>query len=108
MQEVIKVNIEDANGELVVRTGPATENFRVRKGIEISGTIGVPLAHLEKPTYTNFGFNDDFSKEALMAGKSDVIEESFLTIDRNKMQIAFIENAGKDCESRYTGSLSLD
>lgn len=107
MSEVNKVFIDakDGRNEVIWRTGAAPDNFKVRKSIFVTGTIGVPLAHLDKSTVTEVG---DGELEHLKKGKSNVVEESYLLIDRDKMDIVFVEFAGRDYESKYTGKLSFD
>lgn len=102
MKTNLKLALGDAN-EVIWREGAAPENFKVRKGIKVQGTIGVPLVHLAKETITE---HED-SVEELKPGRPNVIDESYLTIDRDKMEIVFVEFAGKEYESRYIGKLSF-
>lgn len=99
-----KIIVNAKDGELIVRTGEAKPNFKVRKGIDVSGNIEVPLRHLEKLTATEL----DDDAIVLQSGKESIIIESYLTVDRDAMQIGFKENAGKEYESRYLGTLALD
>lgn len=100
MNSNLKLAIGDAK-EVIWREGAAPENFKVRKGITVEGTIGVPLVHLAKETVTELA---DLTEE-LKPGKPNVIDESYLTIDRDKMEIVFVEFGGKEYESRYIGRL---
>ena len=100
-----KVEIKSSNPELIIRHGVAPENFKVRKPISIAGTIGLPLAHLSQGTLTELS---DSQVRTLSVGSIITIEESYLIIDRDKMFIEFVENAGKEYESRYNGKLSLN
>lgn len=105
MENNIKLEILGDNKELILRTGDAPDNFKVRKGIRVSGTIGLPLAHLEKITSTLF---ESQHRLFLSPGDMMVVDESYLTIDRDKMVIVFVEQAGKEFESSYTGKLAFD
>lgn len=98
--EQVKINVEPVDGELVLRTGKATENFKVRKPIQIVGTIGIALSQLSKKSTTML------EDEALSL--ESYIDESYLTVDRDAMIIEFVENAGKDYESVYSGKLTFD
>lgn len=114
MEKELKLSVENGVKELIVWHGDAKPNFKVRKPIKISGTIGLPLAHLTQVTATQLDYLQDSKEVDLLAvkmlqpGTLSVIEESYLTIDRDKMVIAFVENAGKEYESTYTGALTLN
>lgn len=99
----MNVTLGGDNNEIIWREGAAPENFKVRKGLTVTGTIGVPLVHLAKETLTQLA--DD--RETLSPGENNVINESYLTVDRDKMEIVFVEFAGKEYESRYIGRLVL-
>lgn len=99
----MNVTLGGDNNEIIWREGAAPENFKVRKGLTVTGTIGVPLVHLAKETLTQLA--DDW--ETLSPGEINVINESYLTVDRDKMEIVFVEFAGKEYESRYIGRLVL-
>lgn len=103
----LELKVSEGTQELVLRTGEAPVNFKVRKGIEVFGTIGVPLAHLEKNTLTATGSESFGDIEILEPGDNNVIDESYLTVDRELMKIVFRENAGKDYESIYEGKLEF-
>lgn len=102
--ERFKLELNSQMQELVIREGAAPDNFKVRKPIVIDGNIEVPYQHLEKQSSTIICELGQIQIQSL----SDVIDESFLTIDAEYMQIKFIENAGKDYESIYTGKLEFD
>lgn len=100
----LNVTLGGDNNEIIWREGTAPENFKVRKGLKVEGTITVPLRHLEKETLTEREFGTDYLKPQ----SKDVINESYLTVDRDKMAIEFVEFAGKEHESRYIGKLVLN
>lgn len=100
----LEVKVSSENPELIIRQGEAPENFKVRKGIIIGGTIDLPLAHLSKTSVTQLNEEDGFF---VKPGEDQSVYESYLTIDRDKMTIELVENAGKEYESKYSGSLKL-
>lgn len=102
--ERFKLQLNEGMEELIIREGVAPDNFKVRKPIVIEGNIEVPYRHLEKSSVTIIQEQGALSVSRL----ESVIDESFLTIDAEFMQIKFIENAGKDYESIYTGKLEFD
>jgi len=101
-----KLNLKVLKGckELIIRQGNAPENFEERKQILVVGNIDVPYVHLSKPSKTLIS-----EQELLMfRNLDDVIHESYLQIDIDKMCIKFHENAGKEYQSIYSGSLKMD
>jgi hypothetical protein len=102
--EKIEIKASEGTHEIIVREGKASENFKVRKAINISGTIGLPLAHLEKESETIVNILD----KVIELKSTNIITESYLLIDRDLMAIEFVENAGKEYESRYEGKLKLN
>lgn len=107
--EKLEIKVESGVQELKLIKGDALPNFKPRKGIVIVGVIGLPLAHLEKPSITRRHFmNETRMASALEKGKLSVINESFLVIDREEMIIEFIEHAGLEIQSNYKGCLSLN
>ncbi len=97
--------IESKDGEIIVRTGEAPENFKVRQSITVSGQIDLPFQHLSKHTYTE---RDYCELKNLDSENDDVIKISYLTIDRDQMVIVFREHAGLEYESNYTGKLLIN
>lgn len=100
VNEKINITLQEGQKEVIVRQGAALPPFKVRDGIEVFGTISVPKEHLTKPSGT------DFNVEFLKLG--DYLEESFLLVKRDDKKLVFIENAGKEYESKYEGTLALD
>ncbi len=100
--------------EIVVREGAAEKIPDFRKTVVVTGTIGVPLEHLTWATNWLLGSNSmlQFARKIDpdgMENKSDApLSFSYLQVDRDGMQIIFVEDAGAQWESRYTGNLMLN
>lgn len=105
--EKLEIKAGDGTHEIVVRTGEAPENFKTRDGISITGTIGVPLAHLEKKSLTICGSESISEIETLQPGENNVINESYLKVNREAMILEFVEFAGKAHQSNYAGKLEF-
>ncbi|AGO49153.1 hypothetical protein Phi39:1_gp38 [Cellulophaga phage phi39:1] len=91
---------------LVIRTGEAAPVFKVRKGIAVEGCITVPLSHLVKRTLTiNRDYAEGYGVE--IETGVDLISESYLEVDREKMKIVYREAVGKSYESTYAGKLEF-
>ena len=103
MSETKIVLNETPGSDVVIRTGEAKPNFKIRKPIEIVGNIDVPAQHLMKQTSTQIleNMEQNFSIECI----DDVIDESYLLVNRDDISITFVENAGKDHQSTYKGQL---
>jgi len=102
-EEKYNISLLDGQNTLTILHGEARPNFEIRKPILISGAIGVPFSHLEKNSITIIS-DDRFSIDL---DCDNTIGQSYLLVDREKMQISFVENAGTEYESRYIGQLSF-
>lgn len=100
-EKKINITLTEGQKEVTVLHGTAKPHFKIRKPILIDGNIDVPLVHLSKKSLTQLDYVDWHE----LGG---IIDQSYLRVNRDNMEISFIENAGKDFESQYTGRLILD
>ncbi len=105
MEEKINVTASGGATELTILKGEAKPNFKVRNPVKVTGNITVPFDHLNKPTITEIDFQ--LQKEINLASPN-TLQESFLEVNRDLMQINFVEHAGLPYESSYKGVLKLD
>ena len=101
----INLHVEKGANEVIIRHGEAEPVADFRKGITISGTLGVPREHLEKPSnwLTAKGFLVTSAVEM-----DTVLHFSHLQVNRDKGTLTFTEDAGNEWENKYIGTLQLD
>lgn len=99
-EKSIKVELGPDQRELVLREGQADPVIPFRKSGKIEGTISVPREYLSKAP--------KWLTDPDMEGGDAPINFSLLVVDRDKMNIQFIEDKGMPWEQIYTGALVFD
>lgn len=100
-KEQLHFDIAEGTKEIVLRQGVAEQVIPFREKIKVKGVISLPGEHLLKAT--NWLTKGDGAEVA-----DPPLSFSYLKIDRDKMTIDFVEDAGMPWECTYTGALVFD
>ena len=101
----INLHVKEGENEVIIRHGEAEPVAGFRKGITVSGTLGVPREHLEKPSvWLTARLDPKVRKE----DQDPVLNFSHLQVNRDKGTITFTEDAGNEWENKYIGALVFD
>ncbi len=95
----VNAQFEGEKGTILSGQAP-TEKPKFRKPVSVSGVITVPGDHLENPS-------NWLTKTDEYEGDSP-LKFSYVEINKDKMSILFVEDAGFPWESEYKGKLELD